>query len=93
VAIEFKLAHHKQIKKGVRSQLPKYLSAIGSKSGLYVVMWFKDAGGKYYKEPTSYNKESFESWLMSEASLAATEGGLDIRASVIDASIKPSASK
>ena len=42
VAIEFKLAHHKEVRKGIRSQLPAYLKAIRSKSGIFSIMWFKD---------------------------------------------------
>lgn len=92
IGIEFKLAHHQEIRKGVRSQLPAYLRAIKSKSGIYAVMWFKDSGGKIFNSPKAHEKEEFCSWLATEAEDASKLSGNTIAVVVIDASIKVSAS-
>lgn len=90
VGVEFKLAHHNQVRKGISSQLPAYLRAIRSKSGIFVVMWFKDS--KYFKSPSKYEKKSMEVWLTAEAIDASTINGFNISSRLLDASIRASAS-
>lgn len=90
VGAEFKVAHHKEIKKGINKQLPAYLRAIRSKSGVFVVMWFKDS--KYFKEPKNYEKENMEQWLSKEAMRISKEMGMEISTAFLDASIRSSAS-
>jgi len=90
VGTEFKVAHHKEIKKGITKQLPAYLRSIRSKSGIFVVMWFKDT--KYFKEPKKYEIGGMEQWLGKEALRISTESGIDVTTTILDASIRPSAS-
>lgn len=90
VGVEFKVAHHKEIKKGIKNQLPAYLKAIRSSSGIFVVMWFKD--GKFFKAPKGYEKESMENWLLEQARVVSTEKKINISAAILDASIRSSAS-
>jgi hypothetical protein len=93
VAIEFKLAHHGNLQKGIRRQLPTYLKATKSGSGIYVVMWFKDSAGKYWKEPRNHTLDELTAWITEEAKQSSSENAVVIFASVIDASVKPSASQ
>jgi len=90
VGVEFKVAHHKEIKKGITKQLPAYLKAIRSSSGIFVVMWFKDA--KYFKDPKGYDKDSMEIWILEQSGIVSADKELNISASILDASIRPSAS-
>lgn len=90
VGIEFKVAHHKQIKKGITRQLPAYLKSIRSKHGFFVVMWFKDA--KYFKEPKKRDKEGMLTYIQQEAENTSSELDLTLSSKLIDASIRPSAS-
>lgn len=90
VGVEFKVAHHKEIKKGMHKQLPAYLKAIRSNSGIFVVMWFKD--GKFFKDPKGYDKDSMENWILEQSCIVSAEKELNISASILDASIRPSAS-
>jgi len=90
VGVEFKVAHHKEIKKGITKQLPAYLKAIRSSSGIFVIMWFKD--GKYFKDPMRYDKDSMETWILEQSDIVSADKGLNISASILDASIRPSAS-
>lgn len=92
IGIEFKLAHHKEIKKGITRQLPAYLRAIGSKYGIFAVMWFK-SDPKIFNEPPAYTKEDMRKWLEDEAIITSATLGLEITSSFIDASIRPTASK
>lgn len=90
VGVEFKVAHHQEIKKGITRQLPAYLKSIRSKHGIYVVMWFKDS--KYFREPQKRDKEQMSIWLTDEAKIISAELDLTISSCLIDASIRPSAS-
>jgi len=92
IGIEFKIAHHKQIQKGIRRQLPAYLEAIQSRSGIFVVMWFKDSKCESFCEPRMYDLEGFEGWLSGEAEQVAEDLSLNLEAIVLDASVRPSAS-
>ena len=90
VGVEFKVAHHKEIKKGIQNQLPAYLKAIRSTSSVFVVMWFKD--GKYFGDPKSHEREDMEKWILEQASIISKEKEINISAFLLDASIRPSAS-
>jgi hypothetical protein len=91
VGIEFKLAHHKELRKGIRSQLPAYLRAIRSKHGIFAVMWFK-SGPTIFNEPKRYDSADMCKWLIEEATASSTENGQEIASIFIDASVRPSAS-
>jgi hypothetical protein len=93
VGTEFKLAHHKEIRKGIRNQLPAYLRAIKSTSGIFSMMWFKDQDGRFFGEPRAHQKQTTIQWLKSEAKDISGKDNITILAFLIDASIKPSASK
>lgn len=90
VGSEFKIAHHKQIKKGVASQLPAYLKSMKSHHGIFMVMWFKDS--KYFKEPKERDKGQMTIWLEEQAKEVSVKFNLTITSRLIDASIRPSAS-
>ncbi len=90
IGVEFKLAHHKKIEHGLHKQLPAYLNAIRSNSGIYVIMWFKDS--KYFNKPIQYEIEKMEDWICTEAEKISEETKLDITTVILDVSIKPSAS-
>jgi len=90
IGVEFKVAHRKKIKHGIARQLPTYLKAIKSKSGIFVIMWFKDT--TLFKEPKKYEKDGMNSWLSEQAKEVSIENGMEISTAVLDASIRPSAS-
>lgn len=90
VGVEFKVAHHKEIKKGINRQLPAYLKAIRSTSGIFVVMWFKDS--EFFKEPKGFEKDQMERWIDEEARRVSSESGINLSTAMLDASIRPSAS-
>jgi len=90
VGIEFKVAHHQQVKKGITKQLPAYLEAIRSRSGIFVIMWFKD--DEFFKKPRARELGSMTEWLVNEAITVSENKNMDISSIVLDASIKPSAS-
>lgn len=92
VGIEFKLAHHKKLKKGITTQLPAYLKAINSSSGIYAVMWFKDKSLKYFKEPSGKSKGQMKEWLENTINESNNKFSLNIMPILFDASIKLSAS-
>ncbi len=90
VGIEFKLAHHAQIKKGINTQLPTYLKSIRSTSGIFAIMWFKDT--EFFDEPKKYKKNQMEQWINEQAVSVSSKFKMDISAVMIDASIRKSAS-
>lgn len=90
VGAEFKVAHHQRLKKGINSQLPAYLKAIRSTSGLFVVMWFKD--GKYFKKPERKELTTLKTWLAEQAQEVSQKENMNIESVVLDASIRVSAS-
>lgn len=51
VAVELKNAHSGDVRIGVRSQLPTYMSLKGAELGLYVVLWYK---GRHFDKPAAY---------------------------------------
>lgn len=92
VAAEFKLAHHKEVKAGVTRQLPRYMDSIPCSHGVFILMWFKDEYGKYFREPKSYNLEKTREFVSNLASKPNNESHV-IATRVIDCSLRPSASK
>jgi len=90
IGVEFKLAHHTEIKHGITKQLPSYLKSIRSKHGSFVVMWFKDE--VYFKKPKKRNLEQMREWLEEEAAKISSKLKITISSKVINASIRPSAS-
>jgi hypothetical protein len=92
ISVEFKLAHHGRLKKGLTRQLPAYLRANQSSSGIFLVMWFKDDGAKFFGEPKNRSKSDTAEWLGETAGVIGQEKGLTIKIVMIDASIRPSAS-
>lgn len=92
VAIEFKLAHHKRLMHGVKSQLPAYMDATRTNHGLFLVFWFKDTNGKFFKEPRNYSLAETRNNLMNEAKNVSEKLNKTIEAIVVDASIRSSAS-
>ncbi len=92
VIIEFKLSHHKRIKHGIRKQIIDYLDAVDSKSGIFMVLWFKDEKGKYFKEPKESDLGKTLEWLREEC-LKLEEKEYSIAPFVFDVSVRPSASK
>jgi hypothetical protein len=94
VGIEFKLAHHPRIHKGIRKQLPSYLKAIKSSSGIFAIMWFKDDEGKVFSKPSEWTrKDDMVTWLKKEAQKVSQNENTQIIVAMIDASVRPSASK
>ena len=92
VAAEFKLAHHKEVKAGIRRQLPRYMDSIPCTHGVFVLMWFKDEKGKYFSEPKTQSLQETRSFVDSLASNPENPNH-KIASRVIDCSIRPSASK
>ena len=92
VSAEFKLAHKKKLKHGLTRQLPAYLRANQSSSGMFVVMWFKDENEKFFKEPKNRIKSQMIEFIENTTEMINQEEGLNIKSILIDASIKLSAS-
>lgn len=93
LCLEFKLAHHKKIKEGLTKQLPEYLKANKSAVGIYTIMWFKDENGIFFKEPSSRTKDNMLTFLEETSNDIRKNKGLNIKAVLIDASMKKTASK
>lgn len=90
--VEFKLAQNKRIKHGLTRQLPAYLKANQSTHGIFVVFWFKDEKSIYFAEPKEKTMEETLKLLYEWAAKVKEEGNF-IKPIIIDASIRPSASK
>lgn len=93
VSAEFKLAHNMKIKHGLTIQLPAYLLANKSKSGIFVVMWFKDETGKHFKKPKKYSKSGLINYLENTSKTLYEDKEFKIKTILIDASIRSPASK
>lgn len=93
VISEFKLAHHKKIENGLKKQLPAYLKANNSTSGFFIIMWFKDNDCKFFAQPEKYTKEEMITFIQKRALEINKLLNLNIMTLMIDASIRPSASK
>ena len=92
VGIEIKLAHHKELKKGLHSQLPAYLRSIESGHGVFLVMWFKSISKNGFSLPANRSLEEMTSWLNYESEQSKKLKGFVIEPITIDASYRPSAS-
>ncbi len=92
VAIEFKIAHHKKLKDGILKQLPAYLESMRAKHGIFLVLWFRDAKGKYFNEPKGYSFEETKEYFDQLSEKVSSEKDLKIDSIFIDASVKLSAS-
>ncbi|WNM59952.1 hypothetical protein [Candidatus Nitrospira allomarina] len=92
VLVEFKLAHG-DIKHGLEKQLPAYLTANKSNHGIYLIMWFKDEEGRVFKKPQGRTKMEVIAQLNQIAESIYQEKGFIITTEMIDASVRPSASK
>lgn len=93
VCAEFKLAHHERLEHGLTKQLPLYLKASPSKSGVFLVMWFKDENGIYFREPSNKNKSEMLKYLEEKVKDINEKEGFTIKSILIDASKRPPASK
>lgn len=93
ISIEFKLAHHKKIKHGLTKQFPACLRANHSNSGVFIVMWFRDEKGRFFKEPKDRKKSEMIKFLEETSKTIEQKEGVKINTILIDASFKPSASK
>ena len=93
VSAEFKLAHNKRIEHGLTIQFPAYLLAINSKSGIFVVMWFKDETGKHFTKPENRSKSECINFLEKTSTTLNENKEFKIKTILIDASIRPPASK
>lgn len=91
VAAEFKLAHHKEVKAGIKRQLPRYMDSIPCTHGVFVLMWFKDEKGKYFSEPKSQSLLETRSFV-GGLSANPENPNHKIVSRVIDCSVRPSAS-
>ena len=92
VAGEFKLAHHKEVRAGVKRQLPRYMDSIPCTHGVFVLMWFKDEEGKYFSEPKTRNLSGTRLFVIDLAS-KPDNAKHDILRRGIDCSGRPSASR
>ena len=85
--IEFKHAHSSDYLNGLLKQLPAYMHANGSDSGIYCVMYFK---GPYFTRPEEYDLEGLKFFLVMQG----REAGLsDIRIIMMDFSHQTPPSK
>ena len=87
VCVEFKNAHSTRLEDGLISQLPTYMRAKGCDYGVFCVMNYK---GKYFDEPSKYERDLFESHLKS---IPLIEGLRNIRVCIFDFSIPVTPSK
>ena len=93
VCAEFKLAHNEELEHGLTKQLPLYLNASPSKSGIFLVMWFKDEKGEYFSKPINQSKSQMLKFI-EEAVIGINEKEeFKIKSILIDASKKPPASQ
>ncbi len=92
VCAEFKLAHNTQLEHGITKQLPLYLKANRSTSGMFLVMWFKDEEKKFFNKPIDKNKSQMIEFLKEKIEAVKHAEEINLESVLIDASKKPSAS-
>jgi len=92
ICAEFKLAHNNKLEHGITKQLPSYLRANSSTSGIFFVMWFKDEEEKYFDKPTNQNKLQIIEFIEEKIKIIEYDEEVNIELFLIDASKKPSAS-
>lgn len=51
VCVELKNAHHQKLIHGINAQLPLYMTDIGTRMGIFLVLWYK---GKEFEEPKRF---------------------------------------
>jgi hypothetical protein len=93
VCSELKLAHNENLEHGLTKQLPAYVRANDSKSGIFLVMWFKDEEKRFFNKPVNQNKSEMIEFIKEKIKEIKNEEGINIESILIDVSIKPSASK
>ncbi|MDQ1254587.1 MAG: RNA-directed polymerase [Euryarchaeota archaeon] len=93
ICLEFKLAHNTRIEHGVTRQLPAYMKANKSISGIFAIMWFKDEDCIVFKEPENRTKTEMFEFIKEKSKETNENKGLNIKTLFIDASIRKSASK
>lgn len=88
IPVEVKLAHNPEAKTGLREQLvDRYISEKGTRGGAFVVAWMAAPRLARKYKPKWASIEAARTDLGSQAKSASTDGGLDVRALVIDASV------
>ena len=92
VCAEFKLAHSAKLEHGITKQLPAYLRANRSTSGIYLVMWFKDEKEEFFGKPINQNKSQMIEFIEKKINEIKDKEEIDIESILIDTSKKPSAS-
>ena len=93
ISAGLKLAHDSQLEHGLIEQFPSYLEERFSKSGLFLVMWFKDENGTFFKEPINRSKAEMITYLEDTVNGINENKDLKIKPILIDVSKKSSASK
>ena len=92
VCSELKLAHNEKLEHGLTKQLPAYVRANDSKSGIFLVMWFKDEEKKFFSKPVNQNKSEMIEFIAEKIKEIQNEEGINIESILIDVSKKSSAS-
>lgn len=92
ICAEFKLAHNEKLEHGITKQLPSYLRANNSTSGIFFVMWFKDEKEKFFGKPINQNKSQMVEFVETRIKKIKHDEKVNIKFFLIDASKKPSAS-
>lgn len=87
VCMELKNAHHKSIGNGVSFQLPAYMKDLGSKSGIFLILWYRC---QIFNEPRKYESPSE---LEAEIAQSSIDNKLQIETIVIDCGRRASPSK
>lgn len=82
VPVECKLAHSKDLLRGITHQLPEYMRALGCSFGIYLVIAFKC---RYFDQPA---EPADQLWLLLNTAPDAPRD-VDIRPIIIDASPRP----
>jgi len=93
VPVEFKLAHHNSFLDGLSKQLPQYMKAIPTKHGIFLGLWFKDEKNMHFDKPASYDIAELKKAVRTEADTINSSDNLHILHRIIDASIRPTASR
>jgi len=86
VCVEIKKAHHADVITSIYSQLPLYMKSVGTKQGIYLVVWFKN---KTFIQPKQFESSSD---LLNQIKLNSPKG-LNIAPLIIDCTKKNSPSK
>lgn len=85
VCVELKNAHHRNIEHGITAQLPLYIKDVGSREGIFLILWYKS---EEFSKPAKFNNiNDLESYL-----LKITPKKLNIKTLIIDCAPKISPS-